>query len=469
MAKSNRDDFSASVKLKLAKRAGFLCSHPLCRRPTIGSASDGNDEINVGMACHISAAAPGGPRYDASITADQRRSADNGIWLCRIHGTAVDANDPTFTTELLRDWKAQAQRDSWSRVVHNDVPYKKIGQTSPPRDPLARLREAVSLDLDIFRRSTKWPATTINLTLEVDGIDAALSTSALATTLTTLDDLVLVAPPGMGKTATMFQIADAAVAHGDMPIVVSLAEWSTNEFTLLEDILKRPAFQSISEADFRRAAARPGVILLLDGWNELDSLARRRVTTQVARLQMELPRLSFLISTRKQALDVPINGTLVELRPINDAQQLSIAKALRGDAGARLLDEAWRTPGVRELVTVPLYLTSLLSLPEGSPFPTTKEEVLRRFVAEHEKDTQHIEVLLQATQGCHQRYLDELAIVATGASNTAIADAKARSAISDTSDKLLLEGQIAPKPAPNSVLDALVSHHVLVRTGDPAG
>ena len=60
---------------------------------------------------------------------------------------------------------------------------------------------------------------------------------------------------------------------------------------------------------------------------------------------------------------------------------LILPRRLRGDAGVRIVDQAWRTAGVRELVTIPLYLTALLALPEGAPFPTTKEEVLRRFVA----------------------------------------------------------------------------------------
>jgi hypothetical protein len=58
---------------------------------------------------------------------------------------------------------------------------------------------------------------------------------------------------------------------------------------------------------------------------------------------------------------------------------------LRVEDGARIVDEAWRTPGVRELVTILLYLTALLSLPDGQPFPKTKEEILRRFVQAHEQ------------------------------------------------------------------------------------
>lgn len=470
MAKKNRDEFTEKTKLQIAKRAGGLCSDPSCRRDTIGSNSDGDGEINLGTAAHICAAAPGGPRYDPNQTRAQRRSPDNGIWMCKLHGTAVDARDSKFTVELLHQWKAQAQKDSWRRVLYNDVPHGPAVQAPTEAELSTRLRAAAAADLDVFRRLDKWPSTAIALTLEVDGLSDPVSTSALATALTTLDDLILVAPPGMGKTTTLFQIAEAVLANGNgSPIVVQLGDWSTDGAALLESVLKRPAFRGISEDDLRAVAAKPGVILLLDGWNELDAAARKRLAAQVARLQGELPELSLLISTRKQVLDVPVNGTRINLLPLSETQQLDIAKALRGDAGVRMVDQAWRTAGVRELVMIPLYLTALLALPEGAPFPTTKEEVLRRFVAVHEENRQRAEALAEVTHGLHQRFLEDLAATATRAANTTIADTVARKSVSETDDALVVEGQITVKPQPNAVLDVLVSRHVLMRIGDPAG
>jgi len=371
MAKQNRDNFTPKTKLQIAKRAGWLCSITSCRRETVGATSDGNDEIMVGTAAHICAAAPGGPRYDPDQSAAQRSSPDNGIWLCRDHGTAVDSNDPTFTVELLRGWKAQAQKDSWRRVLHNNAT-QGTGLQATEAELRGRLRAAAAADLEVFRRSEKWPSTAIALTLEVEGLSDPVSTSALATALTTLDDLILVAPPGMGKTTTLFQVAEAVLANSNSsPIVVPLGDWSSDGAGMVESVLKRPAFRGISEDDVRAVAEKAGVILLLDGWNELDAAARKRLAAQVRRLKAELPELSLLISTRKQALDVPVDGTRINLLPLSETQQVDIAQALRGDAGVRMVDQAWRTAGVRELVTTPLYLTALLALPEDAPFPTT--------------------------------------------------------------------------------------------------
>jgi hypothetical protein len=469
MVKKNRDEFTEKDKLRIAKQAGWLCSDPSCRRPTIGSNSDGDGVINLGTAAHICAAAPEGPRYDPKMTREQRKSSNNGIWMCRLHGTAVDAKDSTFTVECLHEWKAQAQKNSWRRVLYNEVPHGAMVQVPSESELSVRLRAAAAADLEVFRRSDKWPSTTIELTLEVDGVSDPVSTSKLATALAMLDDLILVAQPGMGKTTTVFQLAQAVLTNGNAsPIFIPLGDWSTDGASLLESVLKRPAFRGISEYDLRAVAAKPGVILLLDGWNELDSDARKRAAVQVARLQLELPELSLLISTRKQALDVPVDGTRINLLPLNEAQQLDIANALRGEIGKRIVDQAWRTDGVRDLVTIPLYLTALLALPEDAVFPTTKEEVLRRFVAVHEEDNQRAETLTQVTHGLHQRFLEGIAATATHTANTTVAETVARKSISETDEALVAEGQITDKPQPNVVLEALVSHHVLMRVGDPA-
>ena len=51
------------------------------------------------------------------------------------------------------------------------------------------------------------------------------------------------------------------------------------------------------------------LVLLLDGWNELDSELRQRATREIKSLQRDLPDLRIIVSTRQQALDVPISGT----------------------------------------------------------------------------------------------------------------------------------------------------------------
>jgi hypothetical protein len=468
--KNNRDEFTPKTKRAIERQARGHCSNPGCRRLTRAATSDGKEEINIGEAAHICAAAPGGPRYDPNMTPEQRRSPENGIWLCNVDAEAVDSKDSKFTVEELREWKRRTNEDSWRSIMHN-VPYGPGMQAPTPNELRDRLRAAAAADLAVFRRTAKWPATTVALTLMVRHVNEPLSTRALANAVTTLDDLILVAAPGMGKTTTFFQVAEGILEIGNgTPLIVPLGDWATDNDPLLSSVLKRPAFSGISEADFRAMASNPGVVLLLDGWNELDSAARKRARVQITNLKAELPELGLVISTRKQAIDFPFAGTRVDLLPLDDKQQMEIARTMRGEGGAKLVDQAWRTAGVRDLVTIPLYLTALLSLPEDAPFPTTKEEVLRRFVAAHEQEARRAAALHATAGGFQQNYLDGLAIFATTAANTSITDGNARRSITSTARLLLDDGQLTIiTTQPDTVLDTLVSNHVLMRSGDMPG
>lgn len=68
---NNRDNFSAKTILTLAQRVNSICSR--CFAGTTGPSSDGK-VINNGVAAHICAAVPGGPRYDPNMTKEERSS-----------------------------------------------------------------------------------------------------------------------------------------------------------------------------------------------------------------------------------------------------------------------------------------------------------------------------------------------------------------------------------------------------------
>ena len=104
-----RDDFTSATKDLLAKRVGFKCSNPGCRQPTSGPQADPSGAVNIGVAAHITAASPDGPRYDATLTPELRRATDNGIWLCQTDAKLVDNDAVRYTVDSLRDWKARAE------------------------------------------------------------------------------------------------------------------------------------------------------------------------------------------------------------------------------------------------------------------------------------------------------------------------------------------------------------------------
>jgi hypothetical protein len=106
---ARRDDFSLETKRIIAARVGYRCSHPECQALTVGPQVDPTKHYNIGAACHIAAAAEGGPRSDPRMMAEQRKHPDNRIWMCRTHGDEIDDDAAKFTVDLLRAWKREAE------------------------------------------------------------------------------------------------------------------------------------------------------------------------------------------------------------------------------------------------------------------------------------------------------------------------------------------------------------------------
>lgn len=105
----SRDDFTEDTKIKAAKRVNYLCSCPTCRCYTISASSTADGISLIGQAVHICAASKGGKRYDANMTADERKSINNCIWLCENHAKLIDTDEIEYTVELLKQWKKETE------------------------------------------------------------------------------------------------------------------------------------------------------------------------------------------------------------------------------------------------------------------------------------------------------------------------------------------------------------------------
>jgi len=123
-----RDDFPKPVLETLAKRVGNRCSNPACRKRTSGPHTEDDKALNVGVAAHITAASPGGPRYDPSLTPEDRKSIGNGIWLCQSCAKLVDNDETRYTKESIVQWKQSAEQEALreiesasSKTSHSDV------------------------------------------------------------------------------------------------------------------------------------------------------------------------------------------------------------------------------------------------------------------------------------------------------------------------------------------------------------
>jgi len=111
-----RDDFPIDVKRALAERVNLRCSNPSCGAQTSGPQMNPAKALNIGVAAHVTAASPGGPDYDASLTKEERTAAPNGIWLCQNCAKLVDNDRQRFTARLLKHWKRVAEENARSSI-----------------------------------------------------------------------------------------------------------------------------------------------------------------------------------------------------------------------------------------------------------------------------------------------------------------------------------------------------------------
>lgn len=117
-----RDDFTERTKRILSARVGNRCSNPLCRKITSGPAVDPYNVTIIGVAAHIKAASPGGKRYDSTMSPSERKSIENGIWLCESCAKLIDTDEKEYSVSRLHEWKDTAEAEA-RREVRSSNPY----------------------------------------------------------------------------------------------------------------------------------------------------------------------------------------------------------------------------------------------------------------------------------------------------------------------------------------------------------
>ena len=423
------------------------------------------------------------------MSSPERSSDANGIWLCQSCSKLIDSDENRYTVELLHQWKKDAIQRALDAIAGGrPLGLVKVSSTLDAADEEflrgldlpsgnaieavgVRLRTASQADIEAFRADRGRPARTLALTLRLENSAAPnLSLDSVVRLAALAEPVSIVAPGGTGKSTTVVQLAERMLADDErVPVLVPLCEWSDRQDDFFDFILRRNAFSAFRRQHLMQLAYHGRLALLLDGWNELTPETRLRATHDLKALQRDFPQLGLVVSTRRPALHIA--GPVVVIEPLSQDQQMELARAVCGQDGVDLVDRAWRTAGVRELVGIPLYLNVLLTLPRGASFPETKEAVLRMFVQQNELAPDRIEILQRDTLGQHTTILVGLAVEANRAANTVISDINANRTISNIVRRLSEDGQIqiSAAPQPRAIVDGLVAAHLLVRAAGTDG
>lgn len=91
------------------------------------------------MAAHITAASPGGPRFDATLTARERSAIANGVWLCQNCAKLVDSDLLDFSPAVLRGWKLGAEWEAKKRLGKTNT--RQSRQTNKAETEIKRIHK----------------------------------------------------------------------------------------------------------------------------------------------------------------------------------------------------------------------------------------------------------------------------------------------------------------------------------------
>ncbi|TCP66148.1 hypothetical protein [Sphingomonas sp. PP-CE-1G-424] len=482
-----RDSFSQTTKTNLAKRAAYICSSPDCRAFTLGARAEGDGVVNIGVAAHITAAAAGGPRFDPDIDTIDRASEQNGLWLCANCHTRIDTDPTHFTVAKLRDWKRDAEARSFEQlgrrpldldkairyqpeiIAHDYLVLKDALATKGPPidDAVDSWRKAALRDVTDFKALRTWPASPIDLSVRssrVDEEDSAVPNFAAVLEIAT--DVIIASAPGTGKSTTMIQLAGTMLDAGRrVAIYVPLAQWGAQQADLLLSLTARAPFAHLDLDALRLLAAEGRLVLLLDGWNELDPKQRLRLKLQLQQLRREYPLLVLVVATRAHT-DRPVEGPVFQIEALREDEQLEAVRRMRGEEGVAVLDAAWRVAGLRDLVAIPLFLTALLDRAIGAVLPRSKDEILEGYVRAQARDDARADSLREELEDMAFRYLEALARAMREDQRVLFEAERARAIVSKTGQALLGQGQIGAAPKPGRALEILSDLHLLERPGD---
>lgn len=110
-------DYSRSTIRRLDTLSGGVCAAPNCDRKLIAK----DKKSIISKICHIEAASENGPRYNAKMTDEERRSFENLILLCDECHTIIDNrdNERDYPVDLLRKWKLEHEENQIYRLSKN--------------------------------------------------------------------------------------------------------------------------------------------------------------------------------------------------------------------------------------------------------------------------------------------------------------------------------------------------------------
>ncbi len=463
-AANNRDDFSAATRRTIAARSGFRCA--VCRCQTEGPGLDPAKAVSIGEAAHITAAASGGPRYDATLTPERRSHADNGLWACKNHHAIIDRDDKRYSAPDLVRLKQRAedlaQRLQGLEAAHGVEMAAAIVATRDASDRMIaqwreryRYNQAGIIELDVREKPT------------TDGSGENWTVARVAEAVAQGHKLLLGGRAGAGKTITLLQVAEqlAAKAEGPVPLVFSVSGWLASQRDLATHVVGLLINHGVAAATANLLLTTGRLVILLNGWNEAPEAEQARASELLNDFLLSYGVPGVLLSTRATRRTPPMVGeTVLELLPLTAAKREAAIRAANLTDPEALLRQIAQSQVLAEVTETPLFLGAAIRLARaGRPIPNSRAGLLESFLTDLQDTDQHAARLRALPcQDCHYQYQTDLAVEMTRAGLTVIPQARAVEIIAARSTALIAAGVIGQAGAAPAIAASLADHHALL-------
>jgi len=280
--------------------------------------------------------------------------------------------------------------------------------------------------------------------------------------------LVLVGEPGAGKSSALRQIAATLLARPDIvPIVRELPHLAQHGEPIASQLIGKASLAAITDAHFADLANAARLVLLLDGWNELNAGQRQWAWGELNALQRSYPSILLIVATRAGTATPFADETALEVLPFDRERQFETARLIAGEAGHDLALRARAVPALRQLMRTPILLAAILRLGADGTMPNDRETVIAGLVTQAGGTLAQREQLRVTLGGQHIAYLREIAWQLMESGTISCPEDDLLPTIAGVTCALIERHMLDAALSPQTILDLLVNHHLLVATGQP--
>jgi hypothetical protein len=293
----------------------------------------------------------------------------------------------------------------------------------------------------VLERKHDWGALHLRKLENNDASDQATvcSSEQLVQCLSKGRSILLIGPPGAGKTSTLLRLAEDLLndEHAPLPLIASVSAWVLSAKELDTYVVDQVVRLGIPRDGAERLLASQKIAVLLDGWNEAPEAENSNANTRLLSFIHARPRVPLALTTRKsnRAPSLPEPITL-EVCPLSREQKVAIIKASLDDSTG-FMELLGNNHALRAVTDTPLFLSAALEIAALSqPIPTTRFGLLSGFIRKLELP--HADRLHDPPcQGFHQSYLEAIARGMTACGETTIARDSLQALIAEESVRLM--------------------------------